>query len=156
MKLIPVNNGKYQAKVSDEDYEKLSRFKWYLAGSGKKYACRQFQLKRYKHYIYMHREIMGNPAQLVDHINGDPLDNRRSNLRLANHHQNGINACLSKANTTGYKNIYFHKSRKKWYVRVRIPGGEKFAGYYDLKSEAITERDKLYKKYHGDYRRKSL
>lgn len=78
--------------VSIDDYEYLSEFKWGMNNCGSRsgrqpkwYAYRLEKKKR----IYMHRQIMGDPAgMVVDHINGDSLDNRRENLRVITHYEN--------------------------------------------------------------------
>lgn len=153
MKKVPVNNGKYFALVDDEDYEEISKYKWYVAGSKKSYACRQFQLKRVKHYVYMHRQIMGEPnGMVVDHINGDTLDNRKENLRPCTIAQNMINSKLAKSNSTGEKCVYFHKLKNKWYVRTRVCGKDTFRGYFEKKEEAVVARDEVFKG-HGEFAR---
>ena len=84
--------------VDDDDYERLNlgSYHWYLAISkhfrgetGYAYAIDKNTGKR----VALHRLIMNAPAGVfVDHINGDPLDNRKSNLRLANHSQSWLTA----------------------------------------------------------------
>ena len=74
----------------------------------------------------MHRFILGFPTAHVDHVNGDGLDNRRSNLRLCTHAQNvcGVRQVTNKtglvgvslAKTTGKFLAYIHKDRKSRYL----------------------------------------
>ena len=154
MKIIPVNNGDYSAKVSDEDFDKLSKFKWYGAGSKKKYACRQFQKNRMKHYVYMHREVMDAPEDMVvDHINGDPLDNRRENLRICTHAENSFNTKKPSHNTSGYKGVHFYKNRNKYTARIAFRGKDYNLGYFETAKEAHAAYCAASKVYHGEYSR---
>lgn len=103
---IKLTNGQY-ALVSDEDYLELVKHKWYASREGrdsKWYAVRWSKKsehgsgKRYK--IRMHRVVMGEGPKpkdgtVVDHINGDSLDNRRENLRVINERDNGLGALLA-------------------------------------------------------------
>jgi len=74
--------------------------------------------------VRMHREIMQPPpGALVDHINHNTLDNRRSNLRIATHSENLQNqGVLRKDNSTGYRGVYFVKLVQKWQAYCRVDG----------------------------------
>lgn len=81
-------------QVDDEDYERLRHYLWwaFTANNGGFYAGRTVKLNGVTHRIYMHRFILGAlPGQLVDHIDRDPLNNCRANLRLATKQQNTCN-----------------------------------------------------------------
>ena len=81
--IIPVGKA-LEAVVDADDYARVAEFTW--APSGKGYASARVQGRT---RIYLHRLILDAPDDMeVDHINGDPLDNRRSNLRLVTHSQN--------------------------------------------------------------------
>ncbi len=87
MKVIRLNKGK-KVFVDDDDYKFLSQWKWRM-NTG--YAARRSQVEGCPSWIFMHRLIMGFPKSQVDHINGNRLDNRRSNLRvctIAENHRN--------------------------------------------------------------------
>lgn len=90
MRQIPLNHG-YIAVVDDEDYEHLSKYKWYakFGKSKSPYAARCQWNKGTKTTIRMHREITSCPAHLtVDHLNNDTLDNRKSNLDICSRSEN--------------------------------------------------------------------
>lgn len=70
---------------------------------------------------YAHRLIMGASEtwDVVDHINGDTLDNRRSNLRIVTKAQNGANRVKQHAcNTSGYRGVSWSKYKRKWEAYV--------------------------------------
>jgi hypothetical protein len=137
MKLIKLTKG-YFAKVDDEDFEYLNQFKWCVQGNGR-YVRR---LSGYKQ-VLMHRFIMQpENGMVVDHLNGDGLDNRRCNLRVATPSQNGANRKSIVGNS---KYIGVHKLKngtflsyiKKNYKRTSIGvfnSEEKAAKAYNIKA----------------------
>lgn len=112
-------NGK-SVKVDDDDFEKYSNLKWHLSDTG--YAVRRKDGETYR----LHRLIMNCPENLiVDHLNGDRLDCRKSNLRVCTQKEN----CLNRHNAKGY---CFDKTRGQYIVRYR----KQFWGRYDTEDEA--------------------
>ena len=71
------------------------------------------------------------PEQL-DHIDGDPTNNRIENLRPCNYSENGKNRTKQKNNTSGYKGVSFHKHTKKWIAFCDGKG----LGYFDTPEKA--------------------
>lgn len=97
MKLIPLSRGKC-AIVDDGDYDSLSKFKWSCCHGI--YAKRATERNGKHRTIYMHRQILGlKHGECADHVNGNGLDNRRSNLRKCDHRQNPMNQKLSRASS---------------------------------------------------------
>jgi len=101
----------------------------------------------------MHREIMDAPAGMeVDHINGNGLDNRKCNLRLATSSQNKRNQRKQRRKTSSkYKGVYWHKRDKVWVVRIQAEGKEKYIGSYKTEQEAALAYNEAALKYHGEY-----
>jgi hypothetical protein len=96
-------------------------------------CTKQVNLKR--RYIHLHRLVVNCPdGYVVDHINGNTLDNRKSNLRLCTSQENQQNRNRSKSEIRG---VHFHAREKKWYARVGLNGGRITIGTYDTKEEAI-------------------
>lgn len=131
MREIPLSKGMVSL-VDDEDFEVLSGFNWFVTSWG--YAVRNADGKQ----IRMHRQIMGvndNRWLIVDHINMNPLDNRRANLRLCTQAQNLTNR-PSVNNSSGFKGVTWSKQNKKWCAKIGHKGRSKNLGYYDTPEEA--------------------
>jgi hypothetical protein len=124
---IPLK-GRLFALVSPEDFERVGAHKWHLkrrkSDPGRLYVQRTVRLTPgragKKTSVMLHSEVMGvPPGQLVDHRNGDGLDNRRSNLRLATHRDNSVNVTRS-ANQKrgGHKGVSWNPRAKKWQASI--------------------------------------
>lgn len=111
--------------------------------NGKKYAAHRLA------WLY----VYGDMPKMVDHINGNPSDNRIENLRLANHFTNNYNSKLRKDNTSGLKGINWNKKCKLWAVRVSVDGVRKFLGYFDNLEFAELVVKEARDKYHGEFAR---
>lgn len=111
-----------EALVDEDDFVRLSTFKWfYYPGSPR--SLTGYAMRNRRSYeeggrgvIYMHRFILDAPqGSVVDHINGNGLDNRRTNLRLATHRQNCRNRRgAERTSTSSYLGVSWHKKGKKW------------------------------------------
>lgn len=143
------NNTKGMFTIIDtEDYTKIKQFCWFLKES---YAKANSKGSVKAHNILIHRIIMSCPSGLVvDHINGDTLDNRKSNLRVCTIAQNTRNKSRESSSMSGLLGVYFIK-RKGWCAKLTVLGKSYFKGYYKTKSEALTERKKLEIKYFEEY-----
>jgi hypothetical protein len=90
---------------------------------------------------------------VVDHINRNPLDNRRCNLRYATYQQNTINRKAQKNNKSGYRGVSLYKNRNycKWRARIKVNEKSIYIGYYKNKIDAAKAYNKAAKKYFGDF-----
>lgn len=110
------------AIVDDEDFDRLSKYRWHVMPKvGRGYACRSRRIAPGEtRPIYMHHEIIGRiKGRECDHINGNPLDNRRANLRSATRSQNNQNKKY-KNNTSGFKGVSWREREKRWEARITI------------------------------------
>jgi hypothetical protein len=146
-KVIPLTQGK-ETIVDDEDYEILSRYKWRaFAGNHYKrvfYAVRYLREKAKDRTIRMHREILNVPDGFyTDHIDGDGLNNRRSNLRICTVSQNGLNRRSHCKNRSGYKGVDHQRwwKQMRWRARIQINGKRIHLGHYKTKEEAAAAYD---------------
>jgi hypothetical protein len=94
----------------------------------------------------------GYLPMMLDHINGNVLDNKIENLREANRSQNGFNRIL-KNNTSGFKNVYWHNQEKKWHIRLNIKSKCYSFGLYDDIELAGLVAEEARNKYHGEFAR---
>lgn len=142
MKIIYTSN-KDEIFVDDEDFDSLSKFVWYISKCrDKKYAIKNLW-KQKPSKMYMHRLIMGVHGSksnlLVDHINGNGLDNRKNNLRLVTNSINTANRPLQSNNTSGFKCVY--KVKNKWVVVIKHKGKNINFGTFDsLESAALVSQ----------------
>lgn len=135
--------------VDVEDFKKLNLVKWHSNG---RYAMRTLHRKNAPMLkVLMHREIMGaKPGEVVDHINGNTLDNRRKNLRIVTHAQNSWN---SKRRRKGLKGAFKHEYSGLWRSHIMAHGTLHFLGYFVTELEAHRAYCKAAKKLHGNYAR---
>lgn len=135
-------------KVSPEDFEYLSQFRWYQRSDG--YVVRgDYSTGRLK-IVRMHREIMGFP-RMVDHKNHDRLDNRRENLRVSNSKDNNIHTMSTKNSSSKYRGVTWRKDRNKWIAQCAVGGKNKYLGSFDLEEDAANAV-KIYLENDFDYR----
>lgn len=110
-----------------------------------------------KQEIYAHRFAWlfmtgSEPEAQIDHINGRKTDNRWCNLRLATNGQNAMNRPKLKNNTSGFKNVHFHKASGLWRVRVRVDNREIVGGYFSTPEEANIHATALRELLHGEFK----
>lgn len=148
MKKIILSRG-MSAVVDENDFVELNKMKWYVLNSrGKFYAVRTVG----KGVMQMHRQILNAPTEKeVDHINGNGLDNRRSNLRLADRFQNNQNSSLRKDNSSGYKGVDFYKKLSKWRSYINCQKTNIHLGYFSTKEEAAFVYDQFAIQLFGDF-----
>jgi len=137
--------------VDDEDYEWLSKYRW---GTYKK-------KNRYKYYAYasidgkqrpIHRVLTNaQKGEQVDHINQNALDNRKENLRICSISQNMMNVGPLTNNKSGYRGIYYDRSRNKWCSEIIAHGKCYKIGRFDNISDAIKYRDAYALQLHKEY-----
>jgi hypothetical protein len=141
-KQIPLTQGQF-AKVSPEDYEAVSRWKWFAywnSHTKSYYAHRSIIRENGKGgNVSMHRQILGleyGDKRHGDHANRDTLDNRRSNLRIATPSQNQGNSKVRICNSSGFKGVSWHKLMRRWRAEIRINRKTTVLGYFSSPEEA--------------------
>jgi len=135
--------------VDDCDYEFLNQYYWQVDKTNAVATHKNGDKNR----TLIHRLIMAAPSHLeIDHIDGNRLNNQRSNLRLCNSSQNKCNRGPRKDNKSGYKGVSWHKQRNKWTVRIKSPYGKYLSlGLYHNIKEAALAYNKAAIKYHGEF-----
>lgn len=151
---VPLTKG-YTAVIDALDVPLVDGWNWH-ATSGRNivYATRREYRDGSKKFVRMHRLICGASGDvLVDHANGNGLDNRRANIRLATRSQNLWNQPIAKHNTSGFKGVSFIKRTKRYRAAIGLHGKMKYLGYFataELAHEAYVAASILY---HGEFRR---
>ena len=154
MKKISLTQGKF-ALVDDEDFDELSKYKWYAHKSFNTfYAERQVRVEQGRGNrqkpMKMHIVILGTPSgMLTDHIDGDGLNNQRINLRIATFQENCRNTRKYKNNSTGFKGVIFQD--KKYRPRIMVSGKSISLGMFEKKEDAYQAYCDACIKYHGEF-----
>lgn len=160
-KSIDIGNG-HSTKVSAEDFEYLSKFKWNCQETAAnrtyktRYAFASIAIgrKKVQARIGMHRVVlsraMNDPMLMiqnnreVDHIDHDGLNNCRDNLRPCSPSENQIHKRLQRNNKFGFKGVGFFKKMGKYYVRFTVNGGGRvFGGYFDTPEQAAAKYNEM-------------
>lgn len=125
------------AIVSNEDFEELSKHKWYMHKKGYIHGTVNRKKIKMHHFILEQKEGM-----VVDHINGIRHDNRRSNLRYLSKNKNSQNLHLKKENTSSkYRGVSYNKTTEKFNVQIRINNVRNYLGRYISEIEAAEVYD---------------
>lgn len=159
MKEIPLSQGKV-AIVDDVDFEVLSRWKWnaYQSKTGTWYAKRYSRVgPRTYREIRMHRQILrlgfGRDV-LVDHRDGNGLNNQRENLRRCSEAQNQQNSTVSRHKTNhNFKGVWFHSARGLWRAQIGINGRNRFIGHFLTQEAAALAYNEAAKIHFGEFAR---
>jgi hypothetical protein len=149
VRVIPVTQG-FHALVDDEDFDRVNQWSWTVKRSKRTvYAQGLANGQR----LFLHRFILNAPSGVeVDHINGDGLDNRRSNLRLATVSQNQANRKrLNANNTTGYRGVTYNKGNRRWLAQIQHEGIQMHLGYFTTPEEAARAYDQKAEELFGEF-----
>lgn len=151
---IPLTRGA-SCIISAEDADLLA-YKWHLDSAG--YARRNVQIAKRAYAIHVHRVILerviGRPLQRgeqTDHINGNPLDNRRDNLRVASPAQNSQNRKVPTVNRSGYKGVCYQDG--KWQAILKANGRSYYLGRFATPEAAHEAYERAAEVHHSAFRR---
>lgn len=151
---IPLTRG-YEAIIDAADVELVGMKNWYaLPAPGTVYARREVRRDGKKIRIPMHRVITQPPTGMeVDHIDGNGLNNRRSNLRVVTHAQNLSNRGAPKNNTSGKKGVVWMKDEKRWRAQIGVNGKNMHIGCYPTIDLAHAAYVVVCRELHGEFGR---
>ena len=154
MKTIELTQGKV-ALVDDVDYVYLMQWKWQAHTSRTSWRpTRRTRVEGKWTSRYMYHDIaerMGMRTAIVDHVDQNPLNNRRSNLRAATYSQNGHNCGPRQRSTTGVKGVSFHKEKHKYHAQIQVASKKYHVGYYKTLAEAAVAIQKKRQELVGEF-----
>lgn len=152
---IPLTNGGF-ALADADDAALLGQFTWRRERQGRTaYAISHVRREGRWTKQRMHNTVLGVPH--VDHRNGDGLDNRRANLRLATVVQNRWNRRKPSVSWNGmapssrYKGVSWYRRDGRWCARIKVNGRERWLGSFPSEESAARAYDAAAREYHGEY-----
>lgn len=158
--MITINIKGFNVLLDDEDADRISKLSFWLntsnyARTGNAYFLHSFWENGRNRNEHLHRMILllEDKNLFVDHKNGNTLDNRKENLRICTKSENMRNRGKQKNNTSGFKGVSFHKTRKKWRATLMIFRKNVYSGLFHTKEEAHLAYCEAAKKYHGEFAR---
>lgn len=152
MKEIPLTQG-FVAIVDDEDYSRVSQFKWYVMKRRRSvHAGRTIRRPDGGETTrYLHKEILSTAAR-VDHRDGNGLNNRRENLRAATTKQNNQAFQLKRKNTTSkFRGVSLNRRDSRWWAQIQVNGKNRLLGRFTHEEDAARAYDKAAREHFGDF-----
>lgn len=138
--------------IDKEDYEKVKDFCWRVDKYG--YVVSFDKGHPNNQIVRIYRLVMGLTREdvdvYIDHINGNKLDNRKSNLRIATKSENNTNIKRKSNNTSGYTGVKATKSGK-YVAQISFNNKRIHLGTYSTIEEAVQARHDAEIKYHGEW-----
>lgn len=155
MKTITLTQNQF-ALVDDADYEFLNQWKWYAFRAGNKwYAARTSKrdsITKKQTTIWIHRVINNTPAGLdTDHVDGNGLNNQKSNLRSVTGSQNQGNTGKRRDNTSGFKGVTWDKHANKYTAQIRFNKEHIYLGLFTDPVDAARAYDSKALEIFGDF-----
>jgi hypothetical protein len=149
---VTLTQGKF-ALIDRADVPLVEGVNWYAGRDGYAVRClpgtRGNQVK-----VFLHRVIAGPAGNLfVDHINGDPLDNRRANLREATNSQNQMNARKRKGSASALKGVTWNKAVGKWQAQIKRDKRQVYLGLFESETAAHDAYCAAAAELHGEFAR---
>lgn len=152
MRQIPLTRGLY-ALVDDEDYAEFGGYNWQAVpkGNGNYYAKRSHWDGTKESTVLMHRQVTNCPKGMqVDHIDGNGLNNCRSNLRICTSAQNNTNS--RRSNSKQYRGV-FRYLKNGWRCGIRANGSRIDKYGFTTAEDAARAYDELARRHHGEFAR---
>jgi hypothetical protein len=149
---IPLSNGGF-CLVDEEDLEWLSKYRWRASSRGRNpYAITTVRNGGWSKSVFMHKLILRqDDPYKVDHVNGNGLDNRRSNLRFCTTQQNSYNKRKIREGSHRYVGAVLRRRNGLWEAKLRAEKKVYYCGAWPTEIEAATARDRAALLMHGEF-----
>lgn len=133
--------------IDKEDYKKICSYHWYIDNHG--YAVTSNTSCEYN---LMHRLILlADDNVVIDHRDGNPLNNTKNNLRICTQAENNYNKSMQPFNTSGVTGVSYDQSRNKWTAQIGYKGKIIHLGRFTNFNDAVKARKEAEEKYFGEY-----
>lgn len=155
MQEVKLLNSELFASIDDADFNKITQHQWTVSIRKGKIIGVYYgkRLHGKYHKIALHRYILDitDPQVFIDHIDGNPLNNQKKNLRVCTNAENCRNTKISKANTSGYKGVRWHKRDKVFEARIGFNKKLYHLGRFKDPKEAAKAYDNKAKELFGEF-----
>lgn len=149
MRKIKLMNNKGITLIDDDDYKKSTKYEWGLSGRG--YVSKSIKRNNKWHTLYLHHFLMGTFDE-IDHIDRNPLNNQRSNLRIVTRSQNQMNKGKQKGKWSSiFKGVGWVKRKNRWSSRICFNGKSIYLGSFKNEIDAAKAYNDRAKKLFGKY-----
>lgn len=157
MKTVKLLNTDRVALIDDEDWDRVTHElnSWGIAGGGYVVTTDHHGARG---QIRLHRMVMNYPDMMIDHVDGNPLNCQKANLRLCNKSQNAVNtpkkdmsAYVGAKRKSKYKGVYWSWRNGKWLAQIGYNFRVIYGGYFESENDAAMKANELYSKHHGEF-----
>jgi hypothetical protein len=139
-------------KIDNDDVEKIKKHHWCII---KCCRCNKVYYYIISDGLLIQRFIMNiinkDRNIVVDHKNGDTLDNRKNNLKVCSQKENVRKSELSLNNTSGHVGVCWYKNTGQWMAKIQVDYKQITLGYFDNIEDAVKAREKAEITYFGEY-----
>lgn len=134
-----------------EDYDKIKDYGWHVMLHNRTRLYKTVSATKNKKLIRMHRLILGvdDPSIIIDHINRNPLDNRKSNLRFCTMRENAYNSGAREGRK--YKGVCKYRDGKRWVAKIGYDGNDYHIGIFNTPEEAALAYNEKAKEFFGEF-----
>lgn len=148
--ILSIINSDKLCLIDEEDKERVLKIRWYVDKAGRVLAS-----PKVSNSFYLHRFVMKSKKKDyidLDHINRNPLDNRKCNLRAATPSQNAINRAKFKGTySSQYKGVHYNKARKTWKASIYKDWQLIHLGTFRSEIDAAKAYNRAAKNLHGKF-----